>query len=410
MSKLLEYIVRNVITELTGKLDFKWRSLNDSDRAFLNQNAIPLLGIKTADRTDYKKFGGVILTVTRRFGREQTGDSGTKSFNYGPSQIKNDIRSMLNSLSASYNAMKSVGYVWLVTTDIKPVEPDSKEKSEKIITKYEFLCMYVSLNSLTTNIDPKTKGYLYSLDDGALVFDWDSIDAKQWKRQAQIVVDEPILVKAPYQLVSYNEKSQVVSQLYNYFDLNSAESVNSIGFTMPADLKFNCDLKSVIEWFQKTNNIPVTGNWDIATRNKALSIDDVPYIIPKSAHESIRSAAATCKLNSGEVAKDINTITVPDGGFKYGITKDLNFWSVQLAMLSKYEELANKYPAQISTDDPIYIKLKRAIGTKTNPGQFQGDYGVGTKEMVKFLKDGFEITTSAEVVEQAFIDKLLQSE
>jgi hypothetical protein len=419
MSKLLEHIVRNVINEIAGKLNLKWRSLNDKDRAFLNQNAIPLLGIKSADRSNFKKYGGLVLTATRKFGREQSAD-GNKSFEYTPAQIKNNIRSMLNTLTSIWNPMKSAGYVWLVTTDIKPVEPDAREKSEKIIAKYEFLCMYVSRDSLTTNIDPKTKGYLYSLDDGALVFDWDSIDAKQWKRAAVVAVDDPLTrIKAPYNLISYGDKSDVVDQLYIYFDLvdlDGTTSATSIGFTAPTDMRFNCDLKSVIQWFQQTNNIPVTGNWDVATRNKALSIDEAPYIVPTSAFDSIRNAAASCRINSGETAKDINTITVPEGGFKFGITGDLNFWPVQLLMLAKYEELVESSNSKILTlNDDIYVELKRAVGSKNNPGQYRGDYGTGTREMVKFLINFFNALGSTldqnpNLVEQSFIDRLLQQE
>ena len=175
-------------------------------------------------------------------------------------------------------------------------------------------------------------------------------------------------------------------------------------------MRFNCDLKSVIQWFQQTNNIPVTGNWDVATRNKALSIDEIPYIVPTSAFNSIRNAAASCRINSGETAKDINTITVPSEGFKFGITGDLNFWPVQLLMLAKYEELVNKYPDNFSLNDPIYAKLKRAVGSKNNPGQYRGDYGTGTRDMVSFLKGGFNISSSADLAEQSFIDRLLQPE
>jgi hypothetical protein len=390
--------------------------LNDKDRAFLNQNAIPLLGIKSADRSNFKKYGGLVLTATRKFGREQSAD-GNKSFEYTPAQIKNNIRSMLNTLTSIWNPMKSAGYVWLVTTDIKPVEPDAREKSEKIIAKYEFLCMYVSRDSLTTNIDPKTKGYLYSLDDGALVFDWDSIDAKQWKRAAVVAVDDPLTrIKAPYNLISYGDKSDVVNQLYIYFDLvdlDGTTSATSIGFTAPTDMRFNCDLKSVIQWFQQTNNIPVTGNWDVATRNKALSIDEAPYTVPTSAFDSIRSAAASCRINSGETAKDINTITVPEGGFKYsgpyadpskGTANDPEFEKVQILM-EKALILSGIASHQKHKDEAA----RWITGYKLNPGDYGDRTAVHVGKLMSYMINALGINLdnrNNKIVDQQFVNVL----
>ena len=53
----------------------------------------------------------------------------------------------------------------------------------------------------------------------------------------------------------------------------------------------------------------------------------------------------------------------------------------------------------------IYKKYETLKILLTNPDN-HGDYGDTTKAMVKFLKDGFKMTSSPDQVESDFINKL----
>jgi hypothetical protein len=407
MSRLLENIIKNVINELAGKLDLKWRALTDKDRTFIKQDVISLLGVKSTEQDDFNKLGGLVLTATRRFGRMETPGSETKSYSYTPSEIKNDIRTMLNSLTSSFTPMKKAGYVWLVTTDLNPVLPDAKAKAEKIITRYEFLCVYVSQSALMKNIDPTTTGYLYSLDDGALIFDWNNINASQWKKTGKGSAD-PVtsIMHAPYTLAKFGEKTNVVKQLYIYFDLDLNKE---LGFITPDDSVFNCELKSVIEWYQKTNKIPVTGAWDELTRNASMAINTVPYPVPSDAVAEIRSAAQACKLETNPKPSEpisTETIIVPESGFKYGEKQNLEFYKVQKLMLAHFEKILSNTDTALKLKQldiyKTYIKLKKALENPKNQGNYLGL----TSTMVTFIKNGFNLALNNGVVDNEFVDKL----
>ena len=75
-------------------------------------------------------------------------------------------------------------------------------------------------------------------------------------------------------------------------------------------------------------------------------------------------------------------------------------------MLEYYENLLKnpKNEKALKANDSYknYTSLKKALATQAN----HGNYGPGTQKIVKFLKDGFKMTTSDKVVETEFVNKL----
>lgn len=419
---LLENIIRKFLFEQGGKLSIDLGKVTDRDRAvFTKQIRQPIM--KNQQFT-VKDAGVVRIDITRTGGRTEVGDE--KKSLYNDESVLKDALSYLNRFqSGLLSTHTGKDFVWFLLIDPYTTKTD---KEEKIRAKYSVLAMYVRSTLLFKTPESGT-GYLDTLSRGAMVYNLAKITNTEWKPKGKIDVYQPIqgaefletIDDLPFKELSYGIKytSDVnsLNTLYAYFEKNFPV----LGIQNVREFKkqsgFGCELKSMIEQFQYEQNIATTGMWDKRTRTAAVALKDLEYTIKNT--NDLKERYKTCQVENKEIIDnntDVSDIKLPEiGYFKYagptadpnkGTVNDPEFYKVQQLMLTYFENILKQLGAidklKQAGKYTIYETLKNALNNKDN----QGDYANATKSMVKFLKDGFKLTTSDEIVEPAFIDKL----
>ena len=395
MSKLLEQIIRNILTEDSMVLGIE--PLQAEDLTFINSQIRTPLGIASKDMNFYN-LGGTRITLKRVGLRDRDDVTGKRSREITPIEFQSDVVLKLNGLRGAYLPMTRPDYVWIITGDLKTnAKRDARNpKSDRIIAKYYSVATYVKTSLIPKTLTNTMKGYINKLSGCALVFNLEDVNFNEWTREINI---EPVtLANAPYVTVSYGDESRVVRELYAYFNLESSL------FNYTVQNNFGCELKGAIQQFQTENGLPVTGDYDTATMKFATSLKKNKYVFKDQF--GVKQFVGQCQIANRQVIDVVTNIKVPEGGFTYGIKGDVEFYRVQQLMLEYYENLLKnpKNEKALKENDSYknYTSLKKALATQAN----HGNYGPGTQKIVKFLKDGFKMTTSDKVVETEFVNKL----
>ena len=395
MSKLLEQIIRNILTEDSMVLGIE--PLQAEDLIFINSQIRTPLGIASKDMNFYN-LGGTRITLKRVGLRDKDDVTGKRSREITPIEFQTNVVLKLNGLRGGYLPMTGPDYVWIITGDLKTdAKRDARNpKSDRIIAKYYSVATYVKTSLIPKTLTNTMEGYINKLSGGALVFNLEDVNFNEWTREINI---EPVtLANAPYVTVSYGDESRVVRELYAYFNLESSL------FNYTVQNNFGCELKGAIQQFQTENGLPVTGDYDTATMKFATSLKKNIYVFKDQF--GVKQFVGQCQIANRQVIDVVTNIKVPEGGFTYGIKGDVEFYRVQQLMIEYFENLLKnpkfEKALKASPHYKTYTTLKKALATQAN----HGNYGDGTQKMVKFLKDGFKMTTSDKVVDAEFVNKL----
>lgn len=395
MSKLLEQIIRNILTEDSMVLGIE--PLQAEDLTFIDSQIRTPLGIASKDMNFYN-LGGTRITLKRVGLRDKDDVTGKRSREITPIEFQTNVVLKLNGLRGGYLPMTGPDYVWIITGDLKTdAKRDARNpKSDRIIAKYYSVATYVKTSLIPKTLINTMEGYINKLSGGALVFNLEDVNFNEWTREINI---EPVtLANAPYVTVSYGDESRVVRELYAYFNLESSL------FNYTVQNKFGCELKGAIQQFQTENGLPVTGDYDTATMKFATSLKKNIYVFKDQF--GVKQFVGQCQIANRQVIDVVTNIKVPEGGFTYGIKGDVEFYRVQQLMIEYFENLLKnpkfEKALKASPHYKTYTTLKKALATQAN----HGNYGDGTQKMVKFLKDGFKMTTSDKVVDAEFVNKL----
>lgn len=395
MSKLLEQIIRNILTEDSMVLGIE--PLQAEDLTFIDSQIRTPLGIASKDMNFYN-LGGTRITLKRVGLRDKDDVTGKRSREITPIEFQTNVVLKLNGLRGGYLPMTGPDYVWIITGDLKTdAKRDARNpKSDRIIAKYYSVATYVKTSLIPKTLINTMEGYINKLSGGALVFNLEDVNFNEWTREINI---EPVtLANAPYVTVSYGDESRVVRELYAYFNLESSL------FNYTVQNKFGCELKGAIQQFQTENGLTVTGDYDNATMKFATSLKKNIYVFKDQF--GVKQFVGQCQIANRQVIDVVTNIKVPEGGFTYGIKGDVEFYRVQQLMIEYFENLLKnpkfEKTLKASPHYKTYTTLKKALATQAN----HGNYGDGTQKMVKFLKDGFKMTTSDKVVDAEFVNRL----
>lgn len=396
MSKLLERIIRNILAE--GNITLAQETLQPEDFTFINSNIRTPLGISSKDM-NFNTLGGLRVTLQRVGHRDTNDETGERSREITPIEFQSNVVLKLNGLRGLYKPMTGPDYVWLITSDLKTdAKRDAhKPKSERLFAKYYSIATYIKTSLIPKTLTESMAGCIDTLSGGALVFNLEQVKGfTEWTRGVNIASE--VLVNAPYSTAAFGDVSRVVRDLYAYFNLELSP------FNYTVQNKFGCELKGAIQQFQTENGLPVTGDYDDATMKFAFSLKKKEYIFKEQF--GVKQFVGQCQIANRQVIDVVNNIVVPEGGFIYGIKGNVEFYRVQQLMLEYFENLLKIPKAEkalkSSPHYKTYTTLKKALATQA----YRGDYGDGTQKMVKFLKDGFKMTTSDKVVESEFVNKL----
>ena len=408
MSKLLEQIIRNILTEDSMVLGLE--TLQAEDVAFINSQIRTPLGIASKDMNFYN-LDGLRVTLKRVGLRDRDDVTGKRSREITPIEFQTNVVLELNGLRGGYLPMTGPDYVWIITGDLKTdAKRDARNpKSDRIIAKYYSVATYVKTSLIPKTLTNTMKGYINKLTGGALVFNLEDVNFNEWTRGINI---EPVtLANAPYVTVAYGDESRVVRELYAYFNLESSL------FNYTVQNNFGCELKGAIQQFQTENGLTVTGDYDTATMKFATSLKKKEYTFKYPAE--VKQFANICQRENRSVVDYISDIVVPKDGFKFKETANNNeFYKVQAAMIKFLNDAYATLPA-ITNNKKIKLqkkKMKDALSlleTALTKQDNRGDYGEATQTVVGICKNilitGLQISltnTTNKFVDQQFVDEL----
>jgi hypothetical protein len=160
------------------------------------------------------------------------------------------------------------------------------------------------------------------------------------------------------------------------------------------------DLNSIVEneWQVKIK--------DPAEKPELLSIGDTPKQ-PETSTTTTNQGVPVLDLTPDKISNEIlNSIIVPDGGFKVGLKDDNEFYKVQVLMLRFAESIGSV------ENKAWYNNVKNALNTKENRGDFWDGMPVlkklgGTQQIISVIKNHLKYKDlNPDIVTSDFIDLL----
>jgi hypothetical protein len=401
MSKLLERIIREVLTE--GSIKISVETITPEDTQIIKdvQNRLKI----NPNKRKFETFDGLRIVLQRIGGRVED-EKGNKTYGIDQSELQSQVLMKLNSLIGLYKPMTGPDYVWLITTDLRlnDKRDERKPKEERIFARYSVTAIYIQKSLIGKQIkDDQSAGYLDTLSKGAMVFDLDKAVPKWISRSAVDVNQNVNQVNAPYGTVSFGDNDPLVKELYVYFNL-----VDEFGYKLTND--FNCELRGAVQQFQIENISEATGNYDKKTSNKARAIQSPIYVFKDK--EAVKRLADSCKLEQTK-STDINNIVVPQGGFKYsgpnadptmGTANDLEFEKVQILMEKALISAGYVSHKKHKKDATSWI-----AGYKINPGDYGDRTAVHVGKLMEYMINALGIdldNRDRNIVDQQFVNIL----
>ena len=133
MSKLLEQIIRNILTEDSMVLGIE--PLQAEDLTFINSQIRTPLGIASKDMNFYN-LGGTRVTLKRVGLRDKDDVTGKRSREMTPIQFQTNVVLKLNGLRGGYELMTGPDYVWIITGDLNQSDLKEQNGLDDLIKKY----------------------------------------------------------------------------------------------------------------------------------------------------------------------------------------------------------------------------------------------------------------------------------
>jgi len=395
MNRILEQIIKNVLTE--ENITLGQEVLQPGDDQMISANIRTPLNI-SPDKANFNTFDGFRVTLSRFGLRDEDPTTGEKSRVITPNEFQTDVILKLNGLRGTYLPMTSPDYVWVITTDLK-TDDRRKPKAQRLFAKYYSIAVYIQTKLLPKTITNKMSGYVDTLRGGAMVFDIEKVNFVEWTKNKSIDTEPITLTAAPLTQVTFGQTNSVVRNLYAYFGLKE------LGYDVPGDNVFGCDLKGAIQQFQRENNIEVTGNYDELTARTAFRLRNSKYEFKHP--DEIKQFANICTreliANKPVITQNTRTINTPATGFTYGMRNN-----------AELKKLQDKLKATLSISpqkDNPYVK------NFTNVRNMKGNYSDLTRSLIAFLKGGLKDSAGnyfknlkGEVIEPEFVEFLYNKE
>ena len=411
---ILEQIIRQVLSEASITVDIETLRPDD-ERKMKTVHTMLKMNSRLKQETDrFSAADGFLIKIKRVGGRVKDDTTGEKSFEISDSDIMQNAIFKLNTLVGTYSKMNSSEYVWLLTHDVNLRKKDiEKAKASRIIATYIVQAFYIKRSLIPKPLSTSTAGYIDTLSKGALVFDLQKIDENQWITTTNVdpgEVSQTGEFGIPMKELQYKQKS--VSQvpiLFSYFAQNlfkilSPTETENLVNSLKTESVYGDFHRAFVESFQQEQKLTVTGNWDAATLQRALQLENPTYIFENTADLKSRIDKAIAATRS---IIDVGSITVPAGGFKYKVTdNDPEFAKVQSVMISWLQKNGIDKSAKHSTK---FNEWQTALNKQTD-GIFinRGDFGDGTKYFVELIKKvpSLGLGNDYTIVNQNFIDAI----
>jgi hypothetical protein len=400
MSKLLERIIRNVLTEGSIKISVETITPEDNQIITSVQNRLKI----NPNKRKFETFDGLRIVLQRVGGRIEDKD-GNKTYGIDQSELQSQVLMKLNSLIGLYKPMKGSDYVWLITTDLRlnDKRDERKPKEERIFARYSVTAIYIQKSLIVKQIKAdQSAGYLDTLQGGAMVFDLDKAVPK-WTSRSTVDVNQNVnQVNAPYGTVSFGEYDPIVRSLYVYFNLDK------LGYQITDT--YNCELRGAVQQFQVENSLDSTGNYDKKTSDRARSLKRPSYEFEDIA--AVKRFVAACEVDQSK-STDINNIVVPQGGFKYsgpyadpsmGTANDTEFEKVQILMEKALISSGIASHQKHKTEATSWI-----TGYKLNPGDYGDRTAVHVGKLMSYMINALGINLdniNNKIVDQQFVNVL----
>jgi len=389
MNRILEQIIKNVLTE--ENITLGQEVLQPGDDQMISDNIRTPLNI-SRDKANFNTFDGFRVTLSRFGLRDEDPTTGEKSRVITPNEFQTDVILKLNGLRGTYLPMTSPDYVWVITTDLK-TDDRRKPKQQRLFAKYYSIAVYIQTKLLPKTITNKMSGYVDTLRGGAMVFDIEKVNFVEWTKNKSIDTEPITLTAAPLTQVTFGQTNSVVRNLYAYFGLKE------LGYDVPGDNVFGCDLKGAIQQFQRENNIEVTGNYDELTARTAFRLRNSKYEFKHS--DEIKQFANICTreliANKPVITQNTRTINTPATGFTYGMRNN--------AELKKLQDILKKNLAITPN-----VKDQAVVKAFTKVSNMTGLYGPATRNLIKYLKKGLSYSNpNGNVIEPEFVDVLFKN-
>lgn len=389
MSRILEQIIKNVLTE--ENITLGQEVLQPSDDQMISNNIRTPLNI-SPEKANFNTFDGFRVTLSRFGLRDENPTTGEKSRVITPNEFQTDVILKLNGLRGTYLPMTSADYVWVITTDLK-IDDRRKPKERRLFAKYYSIAVYINTSLLPKTITNKMSGYIDTLRGGAMVFDINKVNFDEWTKNKSIDTEPITLTSAPLTQVTFGQTNPTVQNLYAYFGLQG------LGYDVPSNNVFGCDLKGAIQQFQTENNIDVTGNYDELTAQTAYRLRNAKYEF-KYPNE-IKQFANTCtrelEANKPVVTQNTTPIITPTDGFVYGMRNNEELKKLQVLLKKNLERTPT-------------IKDQPIVKAFTKVSNMTGLYGPATSNLIKYLKKGWNYSNlDGKKIEPDFVDLLFKN-
>ncbi len=423
MHTKLDNIIRKFLTEqLKAKIVVETDRLDASGKSEI-QKFLPFLNLnefKSAVGTTSNEIDGFYVTLKRRGTIPKDLEN---SITFGKTEALSTALQYLNgpNLGAGWGRFRSKEYVWFLK-DL------SKTKTDKLVNNYKILCFYIKISifkeSVRNSLINKNiqTGLLQYFSSGATVFSGEEVELnkKEWTPAAigKGTMDYGTLTP-PINDANFGDiSSDTARKIWMWFDgekLGVKEYIPNNNY-----MYYGCVQREIVKWFQKKNNLTVTGNWGKEDRIKAKNIasGSLMYLDKTSGMESyytlgdplvtdkslwftapeieqLKKDIETCQIETKEIEASTpatSNIIVPSGGFKKGavtLPEDkAEFYKFQQLMIDKYILLNSMFPEAFPLTLNSYVTLTKALKDKP---EIQGTYGNATQDTALFIaqKSGY---------------------
>lgn len=432
---ILEQIIRQVLNEASITIDIETLRPEDEQKMTTVHSLLKIKSKLDATPDRFSAADGFLIKIKRMGGRATDDTTGEKSFEISDSDIMQNAMLKLNTLSGQYSKMNSSEYVWLISHDVNLRKKDiEKAKASRIIATYIVQAFYIKRSLISKPLSTSTTGYIDTLSKGALVFDLQKIDENQWIRTSKIEpgdVTQTSEYGIPMKELQYKQKSaSQVPVLFSYFAqnlykiLSPTETENLIN-SLKSESIYGDYHQAFVESFQQEQKLPVTGNWDADTLQRALQLEKPKYTFENTA--DLKSRLMVIIDAKKEQEQRISSIKVPTENFKFEVTtKNAEFYKVQLAMIEFCKNVGDvpNWPTDTPNKNVRNENFKKAkqdlsaIETALQDTAQQGTYGKKTQAVVQLCKmiimqmlpDEKKVNllnSTADVVDQQFVNAII---
>jgi len=426
MSKKLDQIIRTIMMEQIRPISvLEPDRLDSKGENFIKTQLCPIIGVKPGLVSRMYEIYGFYINIKERGGFPKIPGAEIVTPEQNENELFESVLEYINGskLSGVWGKNRTPDWYWFITRDLNITKRDIpmidkdknpgtpnvpnknfKPKQERFIAKYKYQCIYVKTDliptSMRSKISSSTSGYIRTLTKGAMVFDIEKLQSTDWipkQKTGSGGVDptDPMYgqTNIPYTELTFGSTDILVKQLSRVLNM---QFFTDQPYSIETNLaKFGCAHRELLKAYQKQNGLAITGEYDKATRQNFQVVKD-QYAQKNKEYDGVQwntmlntdqlqqlvANIQACQIENRESSIPTDQITVPEGGFKAGVTvDDVNFYAVQKLMLSAIEKVGG-------SKTETYKNLKTALDNETKRGDYWKDpkNNGATQLAVKFLK------------------------